>query len=123
MGDWLKGQNIPRTNAWEAMELFRLAETVEAVADLTLTQAKQKFGITKPPKNRTTTQPKEKTAPVKKSPGQKLLLRRTPESRMAGHLPDDDPHPEYPASACQGESQFAPGRSGQSAGAVGVPAR
>lgn len=48
--EWLKQRNIPRTNAWEAMQLYQRAQKVEAVAKLTLTEAKQQFAITKPPK-------------------------------------------------------------------------
>ena len=40
---------------------------------------------------------------------------------MAGDL-RRQAQPQYPASSCQGESQFALGRSGQSAWAIGVPA-
>ncbi len=49
---WLKAHNIPRTSAWEAVELFKRAGSEEALADLTLTQAKNKFHITGSPKRR-----------------------------------------------------------------------
>lgn len=38
---WLKQQNIPRTNAWEAEELFKRAVHVNAIANLTPTEAKK----------------------------------------------------------------------------------
>jgi hypothetical protein len=44
---WLKGHGIPRTNAWEAIQLYVRAKTEEAVAELTPTQAKEKYGISK----------------------------------------------------------------------------
>lgn len=46
----LEAANIPRTTAWEAMKLFELAGSEDAVANLTITEAKQKYGITKPKK-------------------------------------------------------------------------
>jgi hypothetical protein len=46
-GKWLKQQGIPRTSAWEAIELFEQAKTEDAVANLTRVQALKKFGIRK----------------------------------------------------------------------------
>jgi hypothetical protein len=40
--EWLSENNIPRTNAWEAIELYEQGGSEEAVANLTLTEAKQK---------------------------------------------------------------------------------
>jgi hypothetical protein len=45
--EWLKERNIPRTTAWEAMQLYERAKKVEAIADLMPTEAKQKFGVVK----------------------------------------------------------------------------
>jgi hypothetical protein len=45
---WLKEHRIPRTNAWEAIQLFIRAKTESAVTDLTPGEAKQKYGISKP---------------------------------------------------------------------------
>ncbi len=47
---WLKDNNIPRTTAWEALELFMSASSEEDIADLTRTQAKKKYGIIKGPR-------------------------------------------------------------------------
>jgi hypothetical protein len=47
---WLKERKIPRTNAWEATELYRLAKDVKEVEKLPLAKAKKKFGVTKLPK-------------------------------------------------------------------------
>ena len=50
--DWLKERDIPRTTAWEAMQLYERAKKVEAIVDLMPTEAKQKFGVVKSkPKN------------------------------------------------------------------------
>lgn len=49
---WLKDQNISRTLAWEALKLFERAGSEEAVADLDITRAYRKYGITNPPKRR-----------------------------------------------------------------------
>lgn len=47
-GASLKTHNIPRTNAWEAMQLFQRAASEEDVASLTPTEAKHKYGVTQP---------------------------------------------------------------------------
>ena len=46
-GNWLKQHRIPRTSAWESIELFEKAKTEEAVANLTRNEALKKFGIRK----------------------------------------------------------------------------
>jgi hypothetical protein len=50
-GGCLKAHHIPRTSAWEAIQVFERAGCEEAIALLTPTEAKQKFGITKPRKS------------------------------------------------------------------------
>lgn len=45
---WLKEYEIPRTSAWEAIQLFRRAKSVSAIEGLQITEAKIKFGIQKP---------------------------------------------------------------------------
>lgn len=52
--EWLKAHNISRTTAWEAVELFKRAGSEEAITDMTLTQAKIKFKITRSRKARPT---------------------------------------------------------------------
>jgi len=54
---WLKEHNIPRTSAWEAEELFKRCGSEEAIAGLTLTQAKNKYRITKTVKGQPETVP------------------------------------------------------------------
>lgn len=49
---WLKDQNISRTLAWEALKLFERAGSEEAIVNLDITRAYQKYRITKPPKRR-----------------------------------------------------------------------
>ncbi|MBY0522787.1 MAG: hypothetical protein K2R98_05295 [Gemmataceae bacterium] len=44
---WLKAQGIPRTSAWEAIELFEKARVEDAVANLTRSEALRKFGVRK----------------------------------------------------------------------------
>jgi hypothetical protein len=53
----LKIAGIPRTNAWEAMQLFERAGSEEAVSSLTPTEAKHKFGVTKPKRDRREQEP------------------------------------------------------------------
>jgi hypothetical protein len=89
---WLKERKIPRTNAWEAMELFRLAETVEAVADLTLTQAKRKFKVTKTPKP----QPKETVTSATKRSAKKAAAAKEPRNPKWPVISDDKPNPNTP---------------------------
>src|SRR5207248_903675 len=58
-GEWtafLAENEIPRTTAWEAEELFRRAKTEEAVSRMTPTEAKRKFKVV-PPKKKTTSEP------------------------------------------------------------------
>jgi len=74
---WLSERGIPRTNAWEAEELYKQAKKVEAVADLTLTEAKRKFGVTKPPK-------------TGKAKGQPRLGVVRPSNGKAGKTKGDD---------------------------------
>ena len=50
--DWLEERNIPRTTAYEAMKLAKRAKVLGAVAHLSVTDAKEKFGVTKPKKPR-----------------------------------------------------------------------
>ena len=87
-GDWLEERGIPRTNAWEATELHRLAKKVEAVADLGLTEAKQKFGITKPPKKRAS-EPKEKAASAKRVSAKKPNVPKEPRNPEWPVISDD----------------------------------
>lgn len=49
---WQKASGIPITSAWQAIRLYEEAESEEAVAGLTRTQALQKYRITKPKKER-----------------------------------------------------------------------
>lgn len=44
-GKWLKQQGIPRTSAWEAIELLEQAKTEDALVGLTRGQALKKFGV------------------------------------------------------------------------------
>jgi hypothetical protein len=49
-GQWtafLKENDLPRTTAWEAEELFKRAKTEDAVHQLTPTQAKRQFAVVK----------------------------------------------------------------------------
>lgn len=46
-GKWLKEKGIPRTTAWEAIQLVEKAEKEEAVADLTPPEAFKRFGVRK----------------------------------------------------------------------------
>jgi hypothetical protein len=49
---WQKANGIPTTSAWQAIRLYEEADSEEAVAGLTRTQALKKYGITKPRKDR-----------------------------------------------------------------------
>lgn len=44
-GKWLKEHGIPRTSAWEAIQLFEKAKTEESVANMTRSQALKKFDV------------------------------------------------------------------------------
>jgi hypothetical protein len=94
-GDWLEERAIPRTNAWEATELHRLAKKVEAVADLGLTEAKEKFGITKPPKKRAS-ESKEQAASAKRASGKKPATPKEPRNPEWPVISDDKPNPNTP---------------------------
>jgi hypothetical protein len=50
---WLVTHNLKKTTAWEAIELYQRAGSEEAIADLTPSQAKTKFGIGTPPQTDT----------------------------------------------------------------------
>ena len=49
-GRWLKEHNLKRTTAWEAIQLYERAGSEEAIANLTPSQAKRRFGIGTPPR-------------------------------------------------------------------------
>lgn len=49
---WQKANGIPTTSAWQAIRLYEEAESEEAVAGLTRSQALKQYGITKPKKVR-----------------------------------------------------------------------
>ena len=49
---WQKANGISTTSAWQAIRLYEEAESEEAVAGLTRTQALKKYGVTKPKKDR-----------------------------------------------------------------------
>lgn len=58
-GKWtafLSENDLPRTTAWEAEELFRRAKTEAAVSKMTPTEAKRKFKVV-PPKKKATSEP------------------------------------------------------------------
>jgi len=48
-GRWLKEHDLKRTTAWEAVELYQRAGSEEAIANLTPSQAKKRYGIGRPP--------------------------------------------------------------------------
>jgi len=49
-GRWLAEHNIKRTTAWEAIQLYDRAGSEEAIANLTPSQAKRRYGIGTPPR-------------------------------------------------------------------------
>jgi hypothetical protein len=49
-GRWLAEHNIKRTTAWEAIQLYERAGYEEAIANLTPSQAKRRYGIGSPPR-------------------------------------------------------------------------
>jgi hypothetical protein len=49
-GRWLKEHNLKRTTAWEAIQLYERAGSEEAIANLTPSQAKKRYGIGTPPR-------------------------------------------------------------------------
>jgi hypothetical protein len=63
---WLRTHGISTTSAWEAMELYRRERSEKEIEGLTPTQAKTKYGITRPPRSK---QPRE-PVPDSASPGQ-----------------------------------------------------
>ena len=75
---WLEERSIPRTNDFEARELFKRAKTEEAIAKLGLTEAKKKFCLPKSPRQRNT--PPEN--PKRTSP-------KPPASCNRRNVPDD----------------------------------
>ena len=52
-GRWLKEHDLKRTTAWEAIELYQRAGSEEAIANLTPSQAKKRYGIGRPPRSDT----------------------------------------------------------------------
>jgi hypothetical protein len=61
---WQKANGIPTTSAWQAIRLYEEAESEEAVAGLTRTQALKKYDVTKPKKDRPQQAPVEGGKPV-----------------------------------------------------------
>lgn|GEM_PF-3543975 len=49
-GRWQEEHNLKRTTAWEAIQLYERAGSEEAIANLTPSQAKRRFGIGTPPR-------------------------------------------------------------------------
>jgi hypothetical protein len=90
--EWLMEQRIPRTNAWEAMELFAKAKTADAIAEMTLTKAKRKFKVTKPPKS----QQKEKVLSAKKHSTKKIAAPKEARNPEWPVVSNDKPNPNAP---------------------------
>ena len=94
---WLEERNIPRTNDFEARELFKRAKTEEAVAGLTLTQAKKKFCIPKSPRERPNTplETPKRTSPETPASSNRRMAPKdngeTPELRVR-HPGEDSVH-------------------------------
>lgn len=59
---FLKEHQIGRTTAWEAIELFRKAKSGEAISGLTPTEAKRKFGVVRPKRDKAVVVPSDPSA-------------------------------------------------------------
>jgi hypothetical protein len=92
-GRWLTEHEIKRTTAWEAVELFERAGSEEAIANLTASQAKKKYGITRP--RRRDPQPcTESTRPPGSSTSSAAIPGGESEDELGDDAEPDNPGPE-----------------------------
>lgn len=93
-GEWtafLAENEIPRTTAWEAEELFRRAKTEDAVGGMTPTEAKRKFKVVPTKKKATSepTVPSVKAGRVTAGSGIDSGTSMPMKARRPGELPPD----------------------------------
>jgi hypothetical protein len=80
----LKSHGIPKTSAWEAMQLYERAPSEEAIASLTPAEAKVKYGVTK---KKSVIFPKSKAKPPRRT---KVVSEPEPTHPGSGDGEDDE---------------------------------